>query len=361
MSGETTRKMIDALLIDAPAPMFLSTFFRSPPQNYHDSEEVEFDIQREDEEVAVAIQDLSVGARNNEASRFTNKTFKPPIFSEKGTITGFDLIKRQIGDHPFQDPRYQAAAMNKAGSLIDKLNRKIRRSIELMASQVLQTGVLDLVDDSGTTIYTLDFKMKATHLVTVTATWATDGSTGDPIADLQSLAEVVRKDGKREPTDLVYGSSAWLRFLANGKVKDYLNFRRATLAEVAPARAGAGATKMGTIWIGDYPFNMWTYKAEYKHPNTGTLTSYVSTDNVIMLGDGARLDLTYGGIPVLGGAESRALDLLPRRLSDGARGIDVITNAWLTEGGEHLAVKVAARPLTIPSEIDSFARLDVTA
>lgn len=362
MSGETTRKMIRALMIPAPSTMFLSGWFQSPPANFHNSEEVEFDIEREDEDIAVVIQDLSAGARSNEASRYTNKSFKPPIFSEKGTITAFDLVKRQIGETPFQDPRYQANAMFQAGKIIRKLNRKIRRSVEEMASQVLQTGQLALKDDAGATLYSLDFKAKATHLATVSTTWAADGATGDPEGDLAALADVVRKDGKRLPTDLIFGNTAWTRFLANTTILKRIEHRRADMIDLpSPRLLNSGASYMGDVVIRNYPFRMWTYNAEYKNPNGGALTSYVNAEYVIMMSAGARLDLTFGNIPTIGGPEARALQFLPRRLSDGAEGLDVITNAWLTEGNEHLVVKTSARPLTIPSEIDSFARLDITA
>jgi hypothetical protein len=48
-------------------------------------------------------------------------------------------------------------------------------------------------------------------------------------------------------------------------------------------------------------------------------------------------------------------------MSSGDRGLDLTTNAWFTPDGEHLMVSAGTRPLTIPTAIDTFARLDVTA
>jgi hypothetical protein len=360
MSDNSTIQLIDMYVEQASTPMFLSGFFRSPPQNFHTTEDVEMDIQRDDEQVAIVIHDLSVGARKNEASLYTNKRFRPPIFDEEGHVSAYDAIRRQPGQSPFMTPDYAANATRAAFDIFRRLELKIRRAVELMASQVLQTGILTLIDSSGTAQYTLDFSPKSSHMATVGTTWALDGSTGDPLADLGALATVVRRDGKVEPNKLVFGDSAWIRFLANAKVKAALESRRGVLAEIAPVARGSGATFQGWVWIGHYRFEMWTYDGYYKHPQTGTLTPYVATDNVIMLGDG-RLDLTFGAIPIITPPDQRALPFLPPRIGSEGRGLDLTTNAWVTPDGKHVMVSAGTRPLTIPTAIDTFARLDVTA
>lgn len=362
MSDKSTSHMIDMYMEEAEAPMFLSGFFTSPPRNFHTTEKVEIDIMRDSEDVAIVITDLSTGARLNENDKYTNKAFTPPIFKEAGAITGFDMIKRQAGQNPFQDPDFGANAMEQSFRIFRKLERKIRRSIELMASQVLQTGILTLIDENGVTRYTLDFLAKATHMATVSTAWATDGSTGTPINDLASLARIVRQDGKKNPDRLCFGSSAMQRFLANADVKQKIfnNFNSPNYAGLTPQSRGEGATFMGWVWVDNYRMEMWLYDGYFKHPQTGTLTPYISPDNVIMTSSQGRLDLSYGAIPRLVSPESRALPFMPQRMSSSDRGLDFTTNAWLTPDGEHLMVSAGTRPLTIPTAIDTFARLDVT-
>lgn len=359
MSDNSTIQMIDMYVEQASTPMFLSGFFRSPPSNFHTTEDIEIDIQRDDEQVAIVIHDLTAGPRKNESSLYTNKRFRPPIFDEEGHVSAYDAIKRQPGQNPFMSPDYAANATKAAFEVFRRLELKIRRAVELMAAQVLQTGQLTLIDSAGVAQYALNFQPKATHMATVGATWATDGSTGDPLTDLGNLATVVRRDGKIEPKRLIFGDSAWIRFLANAKVKAALESRRGVLAEIAPVSRGSGATFQGWVWIGHYRFEMWTYDGYYKHQQTGTLTPYVSTDNVIMLGDG-RLDLTFGAIPIITPPDQRALPFLPSRIASEGRGLDLTTNAWVTPDGKHVMVSAGTRPLTIPTAIDTFARLDVT-
>lgn len=360
MSDASTIKMIEMYLEQASAPMYLSGFFRSPPENFHTSEEVEFDVQRDDEQVAIVITDLTAGPRSNEANIYTSKRFKPPIYDEQIAISAFDMLKRQPGQNPFTDPQYAANAVRQAFAGFRKVENKIRRAIELMASQVLQTGVLTLTDAAGATLYTLDFQAKATHIKTVTTTWATDGSTGDPLADLAALATVVRRDGKVEPKRLTFGESAWVRFNANAKVQKALDLLRSNTISIAPVARGQGATFQGWVWINHYRFEMWTYDGFYRHPQTGAYTPYIHDEKVIMNGDG-RMDLTFGAIPMILPPDQRAMPYLPPRIASEGRGLDLTTNAWVTPDGKQVMVSAGTRPLTIPTAIDTFACLDVTA
>lgn len=360
MSDASTSKMIEMYLQEASAPMFLSGFFRSPPENFHTSEEVEIDVQRDDEDVAIVITDLSMGPRSNENNVYTNKRFKPPIYDEMGSVNAWDMIKRQPGQNPFASPEYAANAARQAFQIYRKAENKIRRAIEWMAAQVLQTGTLTLINAAGQTLYTINFQPKTAHMATVSTTWATNGSTGAPLTDLAALATLVRRNGKRNPNKLIFGESALQRFLANADVKLALDSRRGVLAELAPQSRGQGATFQGWVWIGHYRFEMWTYDGFFKHPQTGAYTPFVSTDNVIMLSEGARLDLTFGAIPMIVPPDQRAMPFLPPRISSEGRGLDLTTNAWVTADGKQVMCSAGTRPLTIPTEIDSFARLDVT-
>lgn len=357
MSDKSTIALIDMYLEDSSPPMFLSGFFRSPPANFHTTEDVEIDIVRDTDQVAVVIKDLSLPPNHNENSLYTNKRLKPPIYDEEGAVTAFDMIQRMPGDNPFQNPNYAAAAVQQSFAIFRKLESKIRRAIELQASQVLQTGQLNLLDKTGAVVYTIDFGPKGTHFVTPTA-WAVDGSTGAPLTDLESLSTVIRRDGKREPNRLIFGLGAYARFLANTKVNGRLLQTRGQLIEAAPQVRGQGATFQGWVWVGHYRFEMWTYDGFYAHPQTGVFTPFVGDNKVIMLGEG-RLDLTYGAIPMITTPDQRALPFLPPRISSAGGGLDLTTNAWVTPDGKRVMVSAGTRPLTIPTAIDTYGCLTV--
>jgi hypothetical protein len=361
MSDASTRHMLEMYEDEADPPLFLAGFFQSPERNFHTSEKVELDIVREDADVAIVVQDLRAGGRYNEASKYTNKGFTPPVFKEIFTFGAPDLITRPGGSIDFTDPNFNARVVEKAFHGARLMQRKISRSVEMMASQVLQTGALTLVDSTGVALYNLDFQAKSTHKITVGATWATDGTTGDPLGDVAAAAQVVRRDGKRKPTKLLMGTSALQRFLANGRVQKALDKNGQNIGALAPTVRGEGATFQGWVWVGNYRFEIWTYDGFYRHPQTGNLTDYIDTNNVIMLSDGGRLDLSFGAIPTLLPPAAEIAAFLPPRLSSTKFGFDLSLNAWVTENREHLNIQVGGRPLTIPSGIDTFACIKVTA
>lgn len=358
MSSASTVRLIDMYMEEASAPLFFSGFFQSPPRNFHNTEKVELDIIRDSEDVAIVITDLSTGGRLNETSLYDNKAFTPPIYKEQGNISAFKMNQRQPGQNPFDDPQFAANATNQAFMIFRKLERKIRRAIELQASQIFQTGQLTLKDSGGNSLYTLDFAMKSTHKVTTTA-WATDGSTGNPLADIASLGDVVRRDGKKIPNRLIFGSGGFTRFLANANVQNSLKLLGLNLGLLTPQSRGEGATFQGYIWIGNYRYEMWTYDGFYKDPGSGAQTPFIASNKVVMLTEGARYDLTYGAIPMFVQPDQRVMQFLPGRMSNSDRGLDLTTNAWITPDGENLTVSAGTRPLTIPTAIDTFGCLTV--
>jgi hypothetical protein len=361
MSDSSTTRMIEAYMEEAEAPAFLSGFFQSPPRNFHNSEKIEIDIVRDDENVAVAVQSIKAGARQNEETLYQNKAFTPPVFREEAALSAYDLGNRRPGVDPFTDPDFAANATVAAFRKFRLLERKVRRAVEMMCSQVLQTGAIILVDNDGNAVYSLDYNAPANHIINVPTTWAQNGSTGNPLLDLENLAIEVRRDGKKQPNKLVFGTAAWRAFKANALVQEAFDKQVFNLGALAPESRGQGATFMGRVWIGAYLFECWTYEGFYKHPQTGELTSYVDEDNVIMLSEGARLDLSYGAVPRIVAPDSRLLSFLPGRMSSSELGLDLNPYAWCAANGGAVMLEVAARPLAIPTAINTYACLTTVA
>ena len=356
MSDTATLRMIRAYIQMATPTLFLTGFFQAPAQNFYNSEEIEIDIIRSEEDVAIVIQDISAGYRMNSEDIYTNKRLKAPVFKEAGVLNAFDLIKREAGQDPFEDPNFQANAIVRAFKIFRKTDDKIRRAIELQCSQVLQTGTATMIDSSGASLFTIDYSPKATHFPTSGTAW--DQAGDDKLGDLNSLAEVIRGDGLGNPNKLLFGGTALNSFFQDTAVQAQLDNRRISRGEIASQMRGQGGIFHGTIWIGNYEFEIWSYTGRYKHPQTGVSTPYIDPAKVIMLSDNSRLDATYGAIPRIVPPDSRVLPFLPARISDSAIGIDLFTNAWVDKQGENLFVGSGARPLMIPTAIDTYGCLD---
>lgn len=343
----------------ASAPRFLSQFFKSPPENWHRTETVAIDIVREEEEIAIPIQDLSVSGRQNEATIYTTKEIKPPIYDEVGSVTAWNAMQRRPGASPFDEPDYRLNALDEAYDIAHRLERKIRRSVELMSSQVLQTGMLDLRDKDGNTLYVLNFLPRSSHFPTVSVDW---GSGGDDIyGDLASLMAEIRMNGGETITDLVFGTNAFRHFQFDDDIQRILDNRRIEGSKLEGRVDGKGVRQVGFFQIEGTTVRLWIYDGMYVDPVTRTKRPYVDPDKVIMLSEGGRLDLSYGAVPILVPPEQRALPFLPPTIANADLGIYLTTHSWVEPNGKSVSVNISTRPITIPTAIDTYGCLTTKA
>lgn len=357
MSAAATKRMLAAYIQTAAPTRFLSGFFSSPARNFHDTEEVEIDIVRSEQDVSIVVTDISTGYRMNQADLYTNKSFKPPIHKEAVTINANTLLQRVAGDNPFADVTFQARLTTRIMQALPKPEALIRRAIELQASQVLTLGVVTLIDGDGNTLYTIDYKPKATHLPNAGTAWGQAGDT--KIADLLSLTDVIHTDGLTgKEFDIIFGGGSWDLFIQDTSLKALLDNRRMDLGAIAPEMNGNGGTFQGTLRIRDYKFNMWTYSGTYNHPQTGVSTKFIPNDKVVIRDVNSRMDATFGSIPRLVPPDARLLPFMPGRISNREGGMDLFPNGWLDQTGENLSVGVGSRPLLIPTAIDTYGCLD---
>lgn len=337
---------------------FLSRMFTIKPGGIYNGDKIALDIQRFGEDVAIAIRKCT-GPNLNDFDEFTTKEFEPPAYGEAFPLDVCDLLNRMAGVDPFSAAMTEfqgqlVAQMAQGFMLIDD---KIKRAVELQASQILQTGILTLTNSDGDTVYTLDFKPKATHFPTTGTSWSTI-ATADPLGDLEALAKIIRADGKVNPDRLVFGDTALRNFLKNADVQSVLDNRRIDIGDIAPEFDDSGATFYGFVWVGSYRFEMWTYPDTFKDPQTGNATEYVASDKVIMTSSRTRLDMTAARVPLPLGPDPRVAGLLPGRLSSRAENFDVTPNVYATPNGKQIMGELESRPLLIPVQIDGFGCLD---
>lgn len=360
MSDNSNTRMLEAYEEQRNmSPLFLSSHFRTPPENFHASEKVEIDVRRGEPRIAIPLPSITAGARQHERSKYVNHGYTPPVYDQEVDISAYSTSKRIPGQDPFQSPEFRKNALNEAMAGLREVEEMVRLAVELQCSQIFAGGTISQVDASGNVIHAEDFKLKATHFVQVSTPWGADGS-GDPFADITALELVVRRDGKKKPRKLVFGATAMARFLINTKVKAQLdNMGMQGMFELKPSM-GEDAHYIGKILIGTTWFEIWMYDSYYLHPQTGTATPFVADEHMLMLSDG-RLDLTFGEIPMFVPPEARAAQFLPTRMSSAKQGFDLTTNVWVTPDGKHLKLTAGTRALAVPTAGDTFGRLRVTA
>lgn len=339
---------------------FLSRLFTFKPGNAFRGEKVFIDIQRTGEDVSIVVTH-GTGPRLNDADKFVTKEIIPPSYGEAVAMNVNELYNRMLGVDP-----HTAAYQEYAAQLIAELVRrmaiiddKIKRAVELQASQILQTGVLDLKDDTGTTLYSLDFLPKATHFPTSSIVWGQVGD--DKIGDVEALCDVIRNDGAVDPDMLIFGKSALREFLDDASVQDKLDNRRIDLGQIRPEMRDSGAKFYGFVWVGTYQLEIWAYADTYKDPQTGLPTRYINDGSVIVLSSSTRLDKVGAEVPLPVGPDPRIAGLIPGRLTSttaAADDFDVTPNIYCTPNGKQIMGELESRPCCVPVQIDGFGCLD---
>lgn len=351
----STKKMLEAYIQETAAPLFLTSFFQAPAENYHNAEEVEVDIQRMGEDVAVPVTNVGDGYRYNQTGGFSNKKVAPPVYKEAEAISSISLMSRVPGKSDYDDPVFQAAALQKALRSSRTLENKIRRSMELQASQIFTTGAISLTDSTGAVVFAEAFGAKNTHFANSGVAWS---GAADPTSDILAACDLIRNDSAEEPVRVIFGSGSLEAALAfTSFQKRFDNDSKIELGAIAPdaAMASRGGQRVGRLWAGGYWLECWTYNGAYKSP-AGAMTKYVPNDKVIVMAN-SRLDATFGGIPTFG-TDGRAAAFIPGRITNSNARMDIQMNAWISPDGTVLNIGYGSRPLMIPTAIDSFACID---
>jgi len=339
---------------------FLTSFFITGPEDITSADFVSIDIERSDEDIAPVLRDVKTGAIVVAEDIYTNKTIKPPAYALEMPLNVYDLMKRQPGDTEYEESENWLGQMaQRVQKSWRKMMQMLKYSIELQASQILQTGTLTLNDEDGNAVYTLDYKPKVSHFPTVSTSWSTTAS-ATPLDDITDLADVIRDDGLCDIQDLIFGSTAWKNFIKNDDVRELLDNRRINIGEIAPQMRNLGAKFQGMISYGAYEYRMWTYNARYKATFGATSKSlYVAADKVVFLPAAEELDFrkVYGGVPMLINSVPPFDQFLPGRVPvPGA--VDFKPRVYADERAETIISEIKSRPLLIPVSIDKYGCLD---
>lgn len=358
MSDESTKKMLSAYVQNSDeVPGFFTSFMRSPPENYFKSATVEIDIRRNGNQIAPVIYSLAAGMHRSSIGKEVNKEFTPAIYGEEFSIDVQKLNQRAFGQDPFQEVNYLTALQTRFFSEMNPRRQMISRGIELQCAQMFQTGVLSLPGADGTTAFALDYKPKATHFPGASTDWDATPAAGSRMADVRSLCEVVHVDGGLIPANVVFGKLACDSWLGDADVQKQVEATGNGLGKVVPPEfLRAGGVYKGRVVVGNYALDMWTYPGHYTSLTTGLQVTYMSDWNVTVLPEQGRYDLVFGDIVRVVPPDPRLDALAIGRVASDR--LDLITNAWVDPRGTTIMGSVAARPLAIPTAIDTYGTLN---
>lgn len=339
---------------------FFSTFFKTTEEDYTETETVEIDIERAGNKVAPVVKNAKTGAVMISAEEFSTKEYKPPVVPLAYPVDLYELMKRQPGE------KDTAAVGSWLGRLFNKLKKEfvrmhkmIKETVELQASQILQTGKLVLKDEENTETYELAYPVKPSHFPTVVNSWGESGA--DPLADIEALCNAIIDDGKVDPANVIFGQNAWNNALKNDKFKEAVKRDGLGLGALNPALKNRGGRYMGYIDVGTYRLDMWVYNDSYETLADATKHRFMDKDKVIVTAAVEDLDFrcVFGGVPSLGMKEPFT-SIMPSVIKyDGW--LKINNRVYEDEKSDTYIAEAKSRPLCIPVSIDMFGCITTKA
>ena len=238
-------KALIAVYKERTAPLsFLRSFFKTVEKT---TLELSIEVQRGTEKIAVDVMRGTEGNRNS-FGKSSEKIFVPPYYSEYFDITSIQLYNSLFGsedgtisDAVFSD--FMADVVDKLRMLQDK----IERAYEKQCADVLQTGVVTLVNGDS-----IDFKRKAASLVAYAVGNNFADDTKNPYSVLGIGADFLRSVGKSQGgiINAIMGSTALSAFQNNAIVKGRADIKNVSLDTIhLPQRNSVGGTLHGQLMV----------------------------------------------------------------------------------------------------------------
>lgn len=336
---------------------FLSTFFTAGADAFTDADTINLDMVYVGEEVAPTVYDLASGTVTIVEDIFSNKEIPFPVYAIDSPVSVHQLMKRRPGESAIVTEK-----VNWLGRLVRilvpmfaRMTSMIRRSMELQAAQILQTGKITLTDINGNKTFDLDLGAKPSHFPVPAIYWGSAGY--NPLADMTALADVIRIDGQCDVVNFIFDPISWGDFIRHTDVKERVKTDGLQLGALDPKIIGKGAKRMGWIDEGAYRFDLYLYDGRYQEFKSKEYKKYLKDGVVIALPATSDLDFRryFGGIPtVLSDPVSEELfggsiqiegeyDFRPRIYADTKR--------------ETYIGEIKSRPLFLPASIHRFGCL----
>jgi hypothetical protein len=282
-----TQAVVEIYREKTAATSFLSSFFR---EKVNLTRFVSIEVQRGTEKVAVDVKRHTDG-NLNVFDLSTEKIWEPPYYDEFIVANKHHLYDMAIGAQ--SDTAFAELAAATASDLFD-IEQKILRAYEVQASQVLETGVVQLINYTN-----IDFNRKATSLVDTGGGtyWA---SAVNPFEQIEEGCKFLRQTGKAMGGrfNMLCGNEAFADLITNVAFltrNDLQSMRLDGIAE--PQRNAVGATYMGYVTAGSYIVDIWVYE-QYRDVN-GVSTPYWNPKKICILPQNNVGVLSYGAVPQL--------------------------------------------------------------
>ena len=339
------RRMVAEVWSDVqPVPNFLRSLTTSKTTTARD---VSIEVQRSFRKVASEV--IRGGSPNlHRRDRSTEKMYTPPYFSDAAILNDLDVYQRVFGDGAGIVSRndVQNLATKIMNDMVE-IKRMQERAIEKQISDALVSGVVGTLDGG------IDFKRKASSLVTNTGGDLWSDITADALGQLKTDAEFIKTQGNSGASrfNVIMGTNVLDALLNNTELKEQADFRYIQLHDLGmPQIQTNGASLHGRLTSGAYTFFIWTYPQFYdlgtKTGESKDTSPFIPEDKYIMLSEDVEIAAWKAGVPSVFGNQSPMLGGRPV-FNDGWSVHESISQERQT----HKAI-VRVAPLVVPYSID---------
>jgi len=270
---------------------------------------VEIDVIRGNRKTAALVprgmisRPLGATQRDTAAGKYTSFARRFPLSIEEGAISADQLEFRPAGENPYAASDHRARVrMFALREHMEQIRRTVRMFERLAAQSVLE-GKQDAILDTSSTDEQYDFKRKAAHAATASASWGTAAT--DIAGDIDDACEMVRNDGNITPDMLICSDEAIEGILKNTALLAWADNRRIGLlqagslnapplpSEYAPLIAG-GMIHRGFIETPKgFKLQVFSYVDTY-HNASGTEVKFMTANYAIVGSIKARCDRYFG-------------------------------------------------------------------
>lgn len=267
------------------------------PEETTASLEVDVEVERDNDLIAVDVMRFTEG-NANKLSKMTENKYIPPYFKEEYYLNRDMVYMNAIGNGVMDNRNINKMVTDRAARSLVLMRRKIERAIRKQQSQVLQTGIVTLKNGDN-----INYRRKAGSIVVKTgaALWSAP-TTATPLTDLALAMTFLRDEGNSNGTDVnvVMRSAAYNAFMATDQVINSADYRRIERIKVDMPQFNdaTGMAFQGQVAAGDFVVNLWTYNEKYTD-EAGVTQHYLDANKVIVLPNDFQGKTVFGGLPTM--------------------------------------------------------------
>lgn len=341
------RSMAGAYERSMPVTTFLRDRF-FPTVRTFPTEHIDVDFRKGSQAVAPFVA-KNVGGINMERTGYATHTYTPPRTAPERPISKDVLQPRIPGEiiHTTMSPeeRQDYYLQQDAQELDDMISRRE----EVMVSQVLTTGVINVrgyLDESKSQYVDENIDFSFSNKITCVDDDRWSQSTSKKLEDLEEACEMVQQAGYN-PQHAILGKTAWNLLKVDSTFQKLLDVRKFDFGNIAPQlnmTNGNGVKYIG--YVSELGLFFWQYIAWYLD-DSGVLTPYIPDDHIVIAPEAVG-EMCYGAVTQLEKDDRY-------HTYEGTRVPKIIADYK----NDVMTYRLTSRPLPKPNDVDSWAVIDI--